>query len=64
MSLGVIQAPKPPRPTCGALLDEKVRRQLRDYSTLGYVGFVIGEAVAYIALLEEEVVCREAGRKP
>lgn len=40
-------------PGVGVLLDPKVRRALKLYSSLGYVGFVISEALAYIDLLEE-----------
>jgi hypothetical protein len=60
-SLGVVRAPRSLRPTAGVLLDDKIRKQLGEYSALGYVGFVIREAVAYIALLEEDLVRREAG---
>lgn len=42
------------------LLDRKIRVQLGHYSTFGYVGSLIREAVAYIALLEEELARREA----
>jgi hypothetical protein len=44
-----------------SLLDRKIRRQLAMYATFGYVGVVIGEALAYIALLEEELEKREGG---
>ncbi len=48
-----------PNPSCSGLLDRKVRKQLDDYRLMGYVGFLIGEAVAYIELLEAELERRE-----
>jgi hypothetical protein len=51
------------RPTAYILLDPKIRKQLQEYSALGYVGHVIAEAVAYITLLEEELARHETQAK-
>ena len=50
--------------TAVELLDRKIRGQLRMYSTVGYVGYVIAEALAYIELLEEELAARERREIP
>lgn len=41
---------------CLALLDRHARECLRLYSKLGYVGVMIQEALAYIELLEAELL--------
>jgi hypothetical protein len=51
-------------PSCKDLLDAKIRKQLAMYATYGYIGVVISEAIAYIALLEEEIARREAAENP
>jgi hypothetical protein len=51
------------KPTPYVLLDTKIRKQLGEYSALGYVGHVIAEAVAYITLLEEELARHETQAK-
>jgi hypothetical protein len=47
------------RPSYYALLDDHTRKCLRLYSTFGFVGVVIREALAYIELLEDEIERRE-----
>ncbi len=47
-------------PTCAVLLDRKMRNLMRFYSTFGFIGVVMSEASAYIALLEEELARRES----
>jgi hypothetical protein len=49
-----------PLPSCSELLDRKIRKQIVLYSTFGYIGFVLSEAMAYIELLEEELARRES----
>jgi hypothetical protein len=53
-------APTHPLPACHGLLDERVRNALWTYRVFGHVGFVMSEAAAYIALLEEDKARREA----
>lgn len=48
------------RPTYHTLLDRRVREALQFYAWIGAPSFPIAQAIAYIALLEEELARREA----
>jgi hypothetical protein len=56
--------PTHPLPSCYGLLDQRVRNALWTYRMFGHVGFVMGEANAYIGLLEAELAKYEAETNP
>lgn len=51
-----VGVPERPKPACHELLDRRTRAGLKLYLTFGYPGQCIAEALAYIELLEEELM--------